>query len=238
MYSGTVVYIYFSDSRLQQHYSRILCDSLYCRVENVDNMVYSYNISRITGSYLSISPAIDHCTPSASALQIDVNNKLLHNMPGKRSTNWNGFLRPFQGLETLDHNIMLNKLFSLWIHGLKLCKCCLFSLASPRVRHCTCILFIVYCILWSAIWSPELWHPAVCQWHFAFFQQYSCSSILEIQSCLSGDINSIITWLDNKFLFLDYSKTKIMLVETHQRLVRATNFCVTALIMIKIIHKL
>ena len=35
---------------------------------------------------------------------------------------------------------------------------------------------------------------------------------------LSEDLEHIIEWLNNNFLYLDYTKTKVMLTGTHQRL--------------------
>ena len=50
----------------------------------------------------------------------------------------------------------------------------------------------------------------------------------ENPACLSADLSSIINWLDNNFLFLNYTKTMTMLVGTHQRLAKVTSFCVSA----------
>ena len=55
---------------------------------------------------------------------------------------------------------------------------------------------------------------------------FSGSSITEIESRLSVDLSSILNWLDNNFLFLNYTKTKTMLVGIHQRLAKVTSFCV------------
>ena len=47
------------------------------------------------------------------------------------------------------------------------------------------------------------------------------------ETYLSENLNSIISWLENNFLFLNYSKTKIMLVGSQQKLARVTGFCIT-----------
>ena len=56
----------------------------------------------------------------------------------------------------------------------------------------------------------------------------SSNSTAEIQTDLSEDLNNIISWLENNFLFLNYSKTKKMLVGSQQKLARVTDFCNTA----------
>jgi hypothetical protein len=51
-----------------------------------------------------------------------------------------------------------------------------------------------------------------------------------IESKLSEDLERIITWLFNgNYLFLNYEKTKVMLVGTHQILSKVTNFTVRAM---------
>ena len=57
---------------------------------------------------------------------------------------------------------------------------------------------------------------------------FSSNSTAEIETYLSEDLNSIISWLENNFLFLNYSKTKIMLVGSQQKLARVADFCITA----------
>lgn len=57
---------------------------------------------------------------------------------------------------------------------------------------------------------------------------YSGDFISDIEFHLSQDLNNMINWLENNFLFLNYAKTKVMLVGTHQRLARVTNFSITA----------
>ena len=56
----------------------------------------------------------------------------------------------------------------------------------------------------------------------------SRNSTPEIETYLSEDLDNIISWLGNNFLFLNYSKTKIMLIGSKQKLARITNFCITA----------
>ena len=56
----------------------------------------------------------------------------------------------------------------------------------------------------------------------------SRSSITDIKSMLSEDLNHIIEWLNNNFLYLNYSKTNLMLTGTHQRLALVDIFTVRA----------
>ena len=56
----------------------------------------------------------------------------------------------------------------------------------------------------------------------------SSSSVTDIEFMLSEDLKHIIEWLNDNFLYLNYSKTKIMLTGTHQRLALIDNFTVKA----------
>ena len=44
----------------------------------------------------------------------------------------------------------------------------------------------------------------------------------------SKDLKHVIEWLNNNFLYLNYSKTKVMLTGTHQRLALVNSFTVRA----------
>ena len=57
---------------------------------------------------------------------------------------------------------------------------------------------------------------------------FSSNSVTLIESTLSGDLNRIISWLNRNFLFLNHSKTKIMLIGTHQRLAKVDSFNIEA----------
>ena len=57
---------------------------------------------------------------------------------------------------------------------------------------------------------------------------FNGSSIREIESYLSADLRNIISWLHSNYLFLNYSKTKVILVGKHQRLSRVAIFSVSA----------
>ena len=60
------------------------------------------------------------------------------------------------------------------------------------------------------------------------FLYVSSSSVTDIELMLSEDLKHIIEWLNNNFLYLNYSKTKIMVSGTHQRLARIDTFLVKA----------
>ena len=53
-------------------------------------------------------------------------------------------------------------------------------------------------------------------------------SISDIESMLSEDLKRIIEWLNNNFLYLNYSKTKVLLTGTHQSLAVVNGFRVRA----------
>ena len=54
----------------------------------------------------------------------------------------------------------------------------------------------------------------------------STSFISDIESMLCEDLKHIIEWLNNNFLYLNYSKTKVILTGTHQRLALVDSFTV------------
>ena len=56
----------------------------------------------------------------------------------------------------------------------------------------------------------------------------SSSSISNIKSMLSEDVKHIIEWLNNNFLCLNYSKTKVMLTGTPERFALVESFTVRA----------
>ena len=56
----------------------------------------------------------------------------------------------------------------------------------------------------------------------------SSSSITGIESMLSEDLKHVIERLNNNFLYLNYSKTKVMFTATHQRLALVDSFTVSA----------
>ena len=57
---------------------------------------------------------------------------------------------------------------------------------------------------------------------------FSSSSINDIESKLSEDLESVINWLNSNFLFFNYSKTKVVFTGTNQRLASVDSFTVKA----------
>ena len=57
---------------------------------------------------------------------------------------------------------------------------------------------------------------------------FASSSANSIESNLSADLDNVIQWLNSSYLHLNYSKTKVMLTGTHQRLRLVTSFNVCA----------
>ena len=55
---------------------------------------------------------------------------------------------------------------------------------------------------------------------------FSSSSVGKVESALAGDLESIINWLNKNYLFLNYTKTKMMLSGTRQRLGSVHSFTV------------
>ena len=53
---------------------------------------------------------------------------------------------------------------------------------------------------------------------------FTGKSVREIKSQLSSDLDSLISWFCSNFLMLNVSKTKIMLIGTHQRLNTVDSF--------------
>ena len=57
---------------------------------------------------------------------------------------------------------------------------------------------------------------------------FASSSVNSIESNLSADLANVIQWLNSSYLHLNYSKTKVTLTGTHQRLRSVTSFNVCA----------
>ena len=57
---------------------------------------------------------------------------------------------------------------------------------------------------------------------------FAGSSVNSIESNLSADLANVIQWLNSSYLHLNYTKTKVMLTGTLQRLRSVTSFNVCA----------
>ena len=99
-----------------------------------------------------------------------------------------------------------------------------YLLVSHRIQYWAPLLFITYINdLPSIVTNCDIQLYADDTLVF-----YNSSSIEDIESCLSADLSNVISWLDSNFLFLNYTKTKVMLLGTHRRLAKVNDFCVSA----------
>ena len=53
------------------------------------------------------------------------------------------------------------------------------------------------------------------------------SSVQAIEAALSQDLDHVVGWLNQNYLMLNYSKTKVMLMGTHQKLSSVQSFTVS-----------
>lgn len=204
----------------------------------VHAMVYSYlQEHRLLSKYQSgYRPLHSTCTCLA-----DVTNKLLHNMDKGQLTGM-VFLDLSKAFDTIDHYLMLDKLISLGFSDTAVIwfKAYLtdrtqsvrvngvvsdpqpIQFGVPQGSILGPLLFITYINdLPSVVKNCDIQLYADDTLLF-----YSSNSIEDIESCLSADLSSIISWLDSNYLFLNYKKTKVMLTGTHQRLAKVNDFCV------------
>ena len=206
----------------------------------VHTMVYSYlQENRLLSIYQSGYRSLH----STSTCLTDVTNKLLQNMDKGQLTGM-VFLDLSKAFDTLDHGIMLDKLQSLGFSDSAVTWFMAYLTNRTQSVYVNSIVSdpqsIQFGVPQGSILGPLLFItyindlPSVVQncdiqlYADDTLLFFSSNSIAEIESCLSVDLSSIISWLDSNLLFLNYSQTKIMLVGTHQRLARVTSFCVTA----------
>lgn len=53
---------------------------------------------------------------------------------------------------------------------------------------------------------------------------FESSSAQAIEAALSQDLHHVVGWLNQKYLMLNHSKTKVMLMGTHQKLCSVQSF--------------
>jgi hypothetical protein len=206
----------------------------------VHSMVYHYLQEN---QLLSIYQSGFRPLHSTGTCLIDTTNKLLHNIDRGLLTGM-VFLDLSKASDTLDHVRMREKLFQLgfkdsaviWFDGYLTNRTQSITIngvvSDPQ--------FIQYGVPQGSILGPLLFIiyindlPSVIQ--NCSIQLYaddtllffSSNSVTLIESTLSGDLNRIISWLNRNFLFLNHSKTKIMLIGTHQRLAKVDSFNIEA----------
>jgi len=143
------------------------------------------------------------------------------------------FLDLSKAFDPLDHSVLLDKLKSLgfskcsvqWFDACLTCRTqsvivngvlsdphpILFGV--PQGSLLGPLLFIIYINDLPSV----IEHCKIQLYADDTLVYFSSSSISNIESKLSEDLESVINWLNSNFLFLNYSKTKVMLTGTHQR---------------------
>ena len=204
----------------------------------VHKMVYTYLQQH---NLLSIYQSGFHSLHSTSMCLADVTNTLLENIDKGQLTGL-VFLDLKKAFDTLDHRVLLNKLTSLgfnkasvqWFNTYLTDRSqsvvvngstsepqpILFGV--PQGSLIGPLLFIIYINDLPSVVS----HCKIQLYADDTLLYISSSSVTDIE--LSEDLRHIIEWLNNNFLYLYYSKTKIMLSGAHQRLSRINKFLVKA----------
>ena len=205
----------------------------------VHSMVYSYlQENRLLSKYQS-----GYCPlHSTSTCLTDVTNKILYNMDKGQLTGM-VFLDLSKAFDTIDHDLMLNKLISLGFSDTAVIWFKAYLTNRSQSVYVNGVVSdpqsIPFGIPQGSILGPLLFityindlPSVVTNWDIQLYPGdtllfYNSSSIEDIESCLSADLSNI-SWLASNFLFLNYTKTKVMLLGTHQRLAKVNDFCVSA----------
>ena len=240
---AVVTLVYKSDSRTDpNNYRPISVLPVFSKIleRAVHKMVYTYLQQH---NLLSIYQSGFRSLHSTSTCLANVTNTLLQNIDKGQLTGL-VFLDLRKAFDTLDHRVLLNKLTSLgfneaavqWFNAY-LTDRSQSVVVNVSTSEPQTILFGVpqrslIGPLLSIIYINDL--PSVVS--HCKIQLYAddtllyvrSSSVTDIEFMLSEDLRHIIEWLNNSFLYLNYSKTKIMLSGTHQRLARINTFLVKA----------
>ena len=178
---------------------------------------------------------------STSTCLTHVTNTLLHNIDKGYLTGL-VFLDLSKAFDTLDHNVMLDKLsdfgfnrsalqwFSSYLTG-RTQSICVNGVTSepmpiqfgvPQGSVLGPLLFIMYINdlpLAVRVCNVELYADDT----LLFF---ASKSVRDIESQLTSDLENLISWFHSNFLILNVNKTKIMLIGTYQRLSAADGFSI------------
>ena len=204
----------------------------------VHEMVYSFLLKhKLLSSYQSGFRPLHSTTTSL----IDITNTVLHNIDKGKLTGL-AFLDLSKAFDTLDHELLLMKFsdFGLNKSSVNWFKAYLAkrtqSVNINGVQSDT--EPILYGVPQGSVLGPLLFImyindlPTVtkyCKVHLyaddtlLFFES---SSVQTIEAALSEDLGHVVGWLNQNYLMLNHSKTKVMLMGTHQKLSSVQSFTV------------
>ena len=190
-------------------------------------MVYTYLQQH---NLLSIYQSGFRSLHSTSTCLADVTNTLLQNIDKGQLTGF-VFLDLKKAFDTLNHRVLLIKLTSLgfnkasvqWFNAYLTDRSQSvavngstsepqpISFGFPQGSLIGPLLFIIYINDLPSV-VP---HCKIQLYADDTLLYVSSSSVTDIEFMLSEDLRHIIEWLNNNFVYLNYSKTKIMLSGTH-----------------------
>ena len=205
----------------------------------VHEMVYNFLLQ-----HKLLSPYQSGFRPlhSTATSLIDITNTILHNIDKGKLAGL-AFLDLSKAFDTLDHDLLLTKLAGL---GLSKSSVNWFNAyLTNRTQsviingiHCNAEP-ILYGVPQGSILGPLLFImyindlPTVtkyCKVHLyaddtrLFFESISMQAV---EAALSQDLDHVVGWLNQNYLMLNHSKTKVMLMGTHQKLSSVQSFTVS-----------
>ena len=204
----------------------------------VHEMVYSFLLKhKLLSSYQSGFRPLHSTTTSL----IDITNTALHNIDKGKFTGL-AFSDLSKAFDTLDHELLLMKFsdFGLNKSSVNWFKAYLTkrtqSVNINGVQSNT--EPILYGVPQGSVLGPLLFIMYIndlqtvtkyCKVHLyaddtlLFFES---SYVQTIEAALSEDLGHVVGWLNQNYLMLNHSKTKVMLMGTHQKLISVQSFTV------------